>query len=1032
MSTSSSYLKVTPTMLLLVIWTFFAVASGNSHPEIPIISYDDLMLTGASFSEPGVTSYSQLLFDVSRNQVLVGARDSLFRLGVENLERREKAIWLAPADKVQLCQDKGQSEEDCHNFIQVLLTNGKRLFTCGTNAFSPTCTWREMEEVNRVVEWVRGVGKCPYSPHSNVTSLISDEGQYFAGSPMDFSGADHAIIRDLGPTYLRTNQYNSKWLNEPQFVGSFETDLYVYFVFRESAVEYINCGKIIYSRIARVCKNDNGGQLMLRDNWTTFVKARLNCSLPGEYPFYFDNVQGMSYLPDQGVLYATFTTPVNSIPGSAVCAFNMSGIEAAFAGPYKHQATVGSAWERQGPTRPRHSQCSGATTLLDSTRYQLMDLAVQPVSQEPLYTSTMERLTHIAVDTVSTKIHKAVHVLYVATEEGLVKKISLLSRTQKTCILEVWQPFTAMSISRKIYTLKFASEGIYLGTDEGVLRIAKEHCNRHKSRAACLAAMDPHCGWHDHLEVCSTPPEHNPLVSHWHHEPTRCPSLDHPVDGGWSAWSAWAPCEMSESGDNCLCATRTCDNPAPSRGGAPCTGLSVRVANCTVHGGWTPWSSWSACSQSCGMAVKTRRRSCGNPAPQHGGRVCVGQDRHEMYCHSNPPCPAISGPVRDGGWSSWASWSECTAKCNGGFMVRTRACNNPPPQQPGGLDCIGSHIEYQMCNTASCIESKRLSPWTPWTPAGNGSEKRYRFACRAPTPDPTYIKLTLAKVDDRFCTQEGVCTRSDASDSEDGWSEWSAWSPCSVECGSGEQSRVRTCQGDSRDCKGPSHMSRTCNNQPCRGEWGCWGDWTPCSATCGVGTRTRSRDCLGVGTCEGESYIVEPCHVNSCFELEGWDEWGTWSECDDAGTQKRKRICLDQGICQGSDVHSRLCDEPVANEVQEGSVGAGTVVGCVILGFIVGAIAALAGYYLHGKRSRHRVPGSPHYISSKQNPYVTVPLKEVSSPKRAPSFSKQSNGATPKLFSKPLQDYETATIKRNSHSLTNGHVRADLDQDKFF
>lgn len=78
------------------------------------------------------------------------------------------------------------------------------------------------------------------------------------------------------------------------------------------------------------------------------------------------------------------------------------------------------------------------------------------------------------------------------------------------------------------------------------------------------------------------------------------------------------------------------------------------------------------------------------------------------------------------------------------------------------------------------------------------------------------------------------------------------------------------------------------------------------------------------------------------------------------------------------------------------------------------------------------MPGSPHYISSKQNPYVTVPLKEAPSPRRAPSFSKTTGGNAPKLFSKPLQDYETATIKRNSHSLANGHVRADLDQDKFF
>lgn len=65
----------------------------------------------------------------------------------------------------------------------------------------------------------------------------------------------------------------------------------------------------VYSRIARVCKNDVGGETILRDNWTTYIKARLNCSLPGEYPFYFDEIQGMTYLPDEGLVYATFTTP---------------------------------------------------------------------------------------------------------------------------------------------------------------------------------------------------------------------------------------------------------------------------------------------------------------------------------------------------------------------------------------------------------------------------------------------------------------------------------------------------------------------------------------------------------------------------------------------------------------------------------------------------------------------------------------------------------------------------------------------------
>ena len=57
---------------------------------------------------------------------------------------------------------------------------------------------------------------------------------------------------------LRTSQFNSLWLSEPDFVASFETRRFMYFLFRETATEAINCGKAVYSRIARVCKNDEG------------------------------------------------------------------------------------------------------------------------------------------------------------------------------------------------------------------------------------------------------------------------------------------------------------------------------------------------------------------------------------------------------------------------------------------------------------------------------------------------------------------------------------------------------------------------------------------------------------------------------------------------------------------------------------------------------------------------------------------------------------------------------------------------------
>lgn len=71
----------------------------------------------------------------------------------------------------------------------------------------------------------------------------------------------------------------------------------MYIWFREQAVEHETCGSgsdtgsvTMYSRVARLCRSDNGGPRPYTNEWTSFVKARLNCSIPGHYPFYFDQV----------------------------------------------------------------------------------------------------------------------------------------------------------------------------------------------------------------------------------------------------------------------------------------------------------------------------------------------------------------------------------------------------------------------------------------------------------------------------------------------------------------------------------------------------------------------------------------------------------------------------------------------------------------------------------------------------------------------------------------------------------------------
>ena len=49
-------------------------------------------------------------------------------------------------------------------------------------------------------------------------------------------------------SFKRTIKYDSHMLDKPDFVGSYEVGDHVYFFFREMAVEYMNCGRAVYSR----------------------------------------------------------------------------------------------------------------------------------------------------------------------------------------------------------------------------------------------------------------------------------------------------------------------------------------------------------------------------------------------------------------------------------------------------------------------------------------------------------------------------------------------------------------------------------------------------------------------------------------------------------------------------------------------------------------------------------------------------------------------------------------------------------------
>ena len=75
--------------------------------------------------------------------------------------------------------------------------------------------------------------------------------------------------------------------------------------------------------------------------------------------------------------------------------------------------------------------------------------------------------------------------------------------------------------------------------------------------------------------------------------------LSDSVDGEWSSWLPWQPCSSpallrmpadgveeheEDSGTQCLCRSRSCDNPPTSNGGVSCAGRAMEIVNCTHRG----------------------------------------------------------------------------------------------------------------------------------------------------------------------------------------------------------------------------------------------------------------------------------------------------------------------------------------------------------------------------------------------------------------------------------------------------------------
>ncbi|XP_074422678.1 semaphorin-6C isoform X3 [Larus michahellis] len=359
-------------------------------------------------------------------------------------------------------------------------------------------------------------------------------------------------LRRLSPGRppLRTLKYSSRWLQEPHFVQALPYGPYVYFFFREVAAELSALGKVVVARVARVCRNDRGGSpRVLERRWTSFLKVRLQCAVPGDAVFYFDVLEAVTpprALHGRPAVLALFGTQPNSIPGSAVCAFYLADVERAFEGPFAEPRGAGGTWtpvpEDRVP-RPRPGCCAGMgpaagvvtsgdfpdETLAFAKEHPLLHGAVAPAGGRPLFTRTGTRLTQLAADTGAGPRGNQT-VLFLGAEDGRVLKVLAATRqpgasrhpggtpapgdswepgdsgdtaASETLLLEeisLYDPGRCRGPrgASRVLGLELHPPGreLLVAFSGCLVRLPLSRCARHGAcRRSCLAARDPYCVW---------------------------------------------------------------------------------------------------------------------------------------------------------------------------------------------------------------------------------------------------------------------------------------------------------------------------------------------------------------------------------------------------------------------------------------------------------------------------------------------------------------------------------------------------------
>uniref|UniRef100_A0A8C7HSF2 Spondin-1 n=1 Tax=Oncorhynchus kisutch TaxID=8019 RepID=A0A8C7HSF2_ONCKI len=310
-----------------------------------------------------------------------------------------------------------------------------------------------------------------------------------------------------------------------------------------------------------------------------------------------------------------------------------------------------------------------------------------------------------------------------------------------------------------------------------------------------------------------------------------------------SEWITWSPCSMS-----CGMGLRSRERYVKQfpDDGSVCTLPTEENEKCIVNEECTPnsclvteWGEWDSCSATCGLGMKRRERMVKMPPPD--GSIC-GAEVLEVEKCMMPECHTIPCML-----SPWSDWSDCSVTCGKGMRTRQRVLKSPVELG----ECTEDLEQVEKCMLPECPTDCMVSEWTEWSECNKSCGKGHMIRTRMVKLEPQFGGDLCPETVQRKKCKIRKCNRGGGQG----------------QVNSDEKKRRKEAREKRRSKQGgfDSHYLQydlCCKMRP-------WSNWTDCTKLCGGGiqerlmTAKRRLKSAQLPSCKDRKEI-RACNVHPC------------------------------------------------------------------------------------------------------------------------------------------------------------------------